>query len=284
MKRNQIRIVSSDLEDASYGICEDGEEGLGGCATLSVNDLSLHYGSQPAFENVSAHFKPCAITSVIGPSGCGKTSFLYSLNRLIDLFDSARVEGTIRFGRLEISNPDCDIVALRRRMGMIFQQPRPFPFSIRKNFHLPLREHGMKDSGERDAVMEDALRSVGLWPEVKDRLSTSASNLSGGQQQRLCIARTLALKPEVLLLDEPCSALDPIAAGVVEELICSLRGRFTVIVVTHNLSQARRISDDAAVFWIRDGVGTLVEHGPANQIFEQPEQEITAAYVSGLRG
>jgi phosphate transport system ATP-binding protein len=177
-----------------------------------------------------------------------------------------------------------DLVALRRQVGMIFQKPNPFPLSIRRNLAFPLEQHGVRARDERDGRVEQALREVGLWEEVKDRLDAPALELSGGQQQRLCLARALVLEPQVLLLDEPCSALDPIAGGVVEDLIASLRGRYTVVIVTHNLGQARRLGDDVAVFWVQEGVGTLIEFGPAGQVFEQPRSEWTAAYVRGHRG
>lgn len=224
------------------------------------------------------------ITAVIGPSGCGKSSFLACLNRLSDLLPSCRVDGEVRIGETRVFDPATDVVALRRRVGMIFQKPNPFPLSIRRNLELPLKEHGMRDRVERAAVIQRALADVGLWAEVSGRLDASALDLSGGQQQRLCLARALALEPEVVLLDEPCSALDPIASGVVEDLIARLRGRYTVIIVTHNLAQARRIADRVAFFWVRDGVGRLIEEGEVDKIFEQPDDELTAAYVRGARG
>jgi phosphate transport system ATP-binding protein len=187
-------------------------------------------------------------------------------------------------GRVEVLSSSCDLLSLRRRVGMIFQKPSPFPFSIYKNIDLPLKEHGVKSKSAREERLVSSLKSVGLWKEVENRLHSSALNLSGGQQQRLCIARTIALEPEVILMDEPCSALDPIASGVVEDLICSLRGSYTVVVVTHNLSQAKRISDDVAFFWLKDGTGALIEHGPCEAIFSRPDHELTAAYVNGARG
>ncbi len=251
---------------------------------VQTEALGLHYGRKPAFLDVSLAVPRGAITAVIGPSGCGKSSFLACINRLSDLLPRCRVEGSVRIGETEVFDPGTDVVALRRRVGMIFQKPNPFPLSIRRNLELPLKEHGMRDRAERDAVIERTLTDVGLWQEVHDRLDASALGLSGGQQQRLCLARALALEPEVVLLDEPCSALDPIASGVVEDLIASLRGRYTVIIVTHNLAQARRIADRVVFFWVRDGVGRLIEEGAAEKIFEQPEDELTAAYVRGARG
>ena len=251
---------------------------------VRTEGLGLYYGRQPAFLDLSLEVATGEITALIGPSGCGKSSFLACLNRLSDLLPRCRVEGKVTVGTTDVFDPSTDVVALRRRVGMIFQQPNPFPLSIRRNLELPLKEHGVRDRGERDAIIERALHDVGLWPEVRDRLETSALGLSGGQQQRLCLARALALEPEVMLLDEPCSALDPISSGVVEDLIASLRGRYTVIIVTHNLAQARRIADRVAFFWVRDGAGRLIEEGPANRVFSDPRDPLTAAYVRGARG
>jgi phosphate transport system ATP-binding protein len=177
-----------------------------------------------------------------------------------------------------------DLLALRCKVGMICQRPNPFPLSIRRNLDIPLREHGMRDPAERAERIERALRDVGLWAEVKDRLEELAQDLSGGQQQRLCLARALALEPQVILLDEPCSALDPISSGVIEELIGGLRGRCTIVIVTHNLAQARRLADHVGFFWVDGGSGVLVESGPAAQIFEAPQHPLTAAYMKGLKG
>ena len=255
-----------------------------GSPLLTAERLTLRYHGKAAFEDVSLDIPAGSITAVVGPSGCGKTSFLACLNRLTDLIPGATLSGSIRLGGAEITNGTTDVIALRRRVGMIFQKPNPFPLSIRKNLEFPLREHGMRDRGELDATIEKALRDVGLWDEVKDRLSAPAFSLSGGQQQRLSIARALALKPEVLLLDEPCSALDPISSGVVEDLIKSLRPRYTMVVVTHNLAQARRIADVMAVFWLQNGAGRLIECGPVPQVFNSPGDPLTAAYLSGQRG
>ncbi len=251
---------------------------------LIVEHLSLRYRGKAAFEDVGLAVPQGSITALVGPSGCGKTSFLTCLNRLTDLIPGAALSGSIRIGGLETTDGSVDVVSLRRRVGMIFQKPNPFPLSIRKNLEFPLREHGMRDRGEIDGTIEKALRDVGLWDEVKDRLSAPAMSLSGGQQQRLSIARALALKPEILLLDEPCSSLDPISSGVVEDLIKSLRPCYTMVVVTHNLAQARRIADRVAVFWVQDGAGRLLEHGETAQVFERPRDPLTAAYVGGHRG
>jgi phosphate transport system ATP-binding protein len=251
---------------------------------LQVTQLSMYYKTKCAFENVSLTITPGQITALIGPSGCGKTSFLSCLNRMTDLISHSRVTGSVRLGSLDVLSPQTNVIALRRRVGMIFQKPNPFPLSIRKNIEFPLREHGISDRRQRAQVVEKALRDVGLWDEVKDRLDGPALALSGGQQQRLCIARALALKPEILLMDEPCSALDPISSGVVEDLIVSLRARYTVAIVTHNLAQARRVADDVGFFWVQNDVGRLIEFGSARQMFEAPQHALTAAYVSGMRG
>ncbi len=251
---------------------------------ISVTDLSLHYGAKTALENVSLDIYQGCITALIGPSGCGKTSFLSALNRLTDMLPGCHVSGRIRFNDLDVCDPDLDVRLLRRDIGMIFQKPVPFPLSVRRNIELPLREHGMRRQAEIDAVVQQVLQDVGLWDEVKDRLNSPAQALSGGQQQRLCIARALALQPKVLLMDEPCSALDPIASGVVEDLILRLQGRYTVVIVTHNLAQARRIANYAGFLWMRERTGRLIEFGQCRQIFEAPAHALTASYVNGERG
>lgn len=251
---------------------------------IQTEALTLHYGNKPAFQEVSLPINKGCVTALVGPSGCGKTSFLMTLNRLTDLVPAARISGQLRIGDQNVLDPGLDVVQHRRRIGMIFQKPNPFALSIRRNIEFPLREHGVKSRAAIDDIMEIALCDVGLWDEVKDRLDTPALALSGGQQQRLCIARALALKPEVLLLDEPCSALDPISSGVVEDRISSLRSRYTIVIVTHNLAQARRISDWTALFWVQGGAGRLIEFGSARQIFEAPQEPITTAYISGIRG
>lgn len=248
---------------------------------IRVEGLSVHYGRKPAFKDVTLTINRGCITALIGPSGCGKTSFLNCLNRLTDLIPGCRVSGQIMIGSLDVRSLAIDVRALRQRVGMIFQKPNPFPLSIRKNLELPLREHGVRRRESLGEIVETVLRQIGLWDEVKDRLDAPAMSLSGGQQQRLCIARAMTLRPEVLLMDEPCSSLDPISSGVVEELIVRLRDEFTVLIVTHNLAQARRIADCAAMFWVKNGSGRLVEQGTAGQIFEAPADAITAAYMKG---
>jgi phosphate transport system ATP-binding protein len=251
---------------------------------IQCRDLSLCYGQKIAFADLSLDIPEGQITALIGPSGCGKTSFLSCLNRMTDLLPSCLVEGELELGGLDLLDPKLDVLSLRRRVGMVFQKPNPFPFSLRRNLDLPLREHGAKDGDERRRRIEQALRDVGLWDEIDGRLEAPALALSGGQQQRLCIARALVLKPEVMLFDEPCSALDPLSSAVVEDHIASLRGRYTVVIVTHNLAQARRLADRVAFFWSDGGHGRLVEEGPCADLFERPRSEITAAYIEGRRG
>ncbi|MCZ7647074.1 MAG: phosphate ABC transporter ATP-binding protein [Planctomycetota bacterium] len=258
--------------------------GTDGSTFLRMENLGLAYHGKPALEGVDLEIRRGAITALIGPSGCGKTSLLTCVNRLIDLVPGARAKGKVEFQGRDVLDPRADLFALRKRIGMLFQRPNPFPLSIRRNLELPLREHGLRDRAELAATVERTLRDVALWDEVKDRLEKPALALSGGQQQRLCLARALALEPEAMLMDEPCSALDPLASGAVEDLIVSLRGRVTVLIVTHNLAQARRIADDVALLWLQDGVGRLIERGPAAAFFAQPKEEITRAYLSGERG
>ena len=250
--------------------------------SMQTERLSLDYGKKQAFKDVSLAIASGRITALIGPSGCGKTSFLNCLNRLTELTPSCKVSGRILLGEEDVQA--LAPILLRRRVGMLFQKPNPFPLSIMRNIEFPLREHGVKKRSEIDRRVENVLRDVGLWDEVKDRLLASAFSLSGGQQQRLCLARALVLEPEVLLMDEPCSALDPISSEAVEDLIASLRSRYTLLVVTHNLAQAKRIADEIAMFWVVDGVGQLIEVGSASQIFSSPQHELTAAFVNGRRG
>ena len=246
-----------------------------------VSDLGVHYGRKTVLSSVSIGLPKGKVTAIIGTSGCGKSTFLCCLNRLSDSLEGCCVEGRIMIGSQDIHSPSVDDIALRRRIGYIFQKPNPFPMSIRRNLELPLKAHGVRDAAEIGRRIESSLVAVGLWSEVKDRLNASALHLSGGQQQRLCIARALVLEPEALLMDEPCSALDPIATGVIEDLIHSLRQRLTIVMVTHNLNQAKRVGDEVALFWCRDGFGYLVETGPAQRVFEAPQDELTKLYISG---
>ncbi len=251
---------------------------------VEAQRVSVRYGKHVAVEDVTVSIGRQQITALVGPSGCGKTSFLGTLNRLSDLIPGCEVAGRVSVDGEDIRARGFDLVGLRRRVGMIFQKPNPFPLSVRRNLEFPLREHGVRDRARVAEVVEQSLRNVGLWAEVKDRLDAPALALSGGQQQRLCIARALALEPDVLLMDEPCSALDPLSSGVVEDLIGQLRAQYTVLIVTHNLAQARRIADNVALFWAQGGPGRLVEHAPTEAFFESPRDPLTIAYVGGLRG
>jgi phosphate transport system ATP-binding protein len=251
---------------------------------LSVRGLTVRYGDHRALEDVDLELAAGRITALVGPSGCGKSTFLQTLNRLTDLIPGCRVEGSVRLDGAEILDPRRDLLALRRRVGMIFQKPNPFPLSIRRNFALPLREHGVRDPAEIEARTERALRAVGLWDEVASRLERAATALSGGQQQRLCIARALVLEPEVILLDEPCAALDPLSSATVEDLIASLRERYTVVVVTHNLPQARRLADHTALFGVAEGAGRVVEVADTGTFFADPRHPLARDYVAGVRG
>ncbi|MDQ3186291.1 MAG: phosphate ABC transporter ATP-binding protein [Pseudomonadota bacterium] len=251
---------------------------------IQVENFSLRYGGKTALDNITLNIYRGCITALIGPSGCGKTSFLSSINRLTEMIPGCQTTGSIRIDDCDIYDPARNVQTLRRQIGMVFQKPAPFPLSIRRNIELPLHEHGITQRADTSAIIEQVLQDVGLWDEVHDRLSASALDLSGGQQQRLCIARALALNPQILLMDEPCSALDPIASGVVEDLIRRLRGRYTIVIVTHNLAQARRIANYAAFFWVKGHAGRLVEFGLCRQIFESPTDALTAAYVNGTRG
>ena len=251
---------------------------------INIENLSLSYKNTTAFRKVTMPIYKGCITSIVGPSGCGKSSFLMTLNRLSDLIEDCQVNGNISLEEIDIRSPKTDLKVLRRRIGMIFQKPNPFPLTIRKNLEFPLREHGVTDKKIIRERVEDSLVKAGLWNEVKDRLDTPALALSGGQQQRLCIARAICLQPEILLMDEPCSALDPISSATIENLINNLKGKFTIVIVTHNLAQARRISDHTAFFWFIEGAGELIEFGKTKNIFESPQHSLTAAYVGGLQG
>ncbi len=253
-------------------------------AHLHLEDTAIFYGGHQALRETTLSIPRKLIFSIIGPSGCGKSSMLRAMNRLNDRIEGCAVRGRVVLNGEDIYTAGTNLIQLRRRVGMIFQQPNPFPLSIENNIDLPLREHGWHSRSKRRERIEKVIREVGLWNEVKDRLRQSAFRLSGGQQQRLCVARALALDPEVLLMDEPCSALDPLSSAVVEDLIVGLRDRLTVVVVTHNLGQARRISDYTAFFWSRDHMGCLVECGETERLFTAPVRDLTAAYVNGQRG
>ncbi len=247
---------------------------------LRVENFNLYYTKHHALHNVNMKIAAKKVTALIGPSGCGKSTLLRSMNRLNDLVDGVRVEGEMYFDNEPIYARKVNVIQLRKRMGMVFQKPNPFPMSIFDNVVYGLRIAGVRHRSQLDEICERSLRGAALWEEVKDRLHTSAMGMSGGQQQRLCIARAIAADPEVLLMDEPCSALDPIATAKVEELIHQLRGKYTVVIVTHNMQQAGRCSDYTAFMYL----GRLVEYGPTNSIFVTPHLKETEAYVTGRFG
>jgi phosphate transport system ATP-binding protein len=248
--------------------------------TIDARDFSFWYGSKQALKDISMSLPPRSVTALIGPSGCGKSTFLRSINRLNDLIPAVRHEGEMCLDGRSIYERSMDVVALRQRVGMVFQRWNPFPKSIYENVAYGPRINGIGDARELDAIVERSLRRAALWEEVKDRLRTSALALSGGQQQRVCIARALANQPEALLLDEPASALDPGSTQKIEELLYELKRDLTIIIVTHNLQQAARASDQAAFFYS----GELVEFGPTEQIFTRPREERTEEYITGRFG
>ena len=247
---------------------------------LEVDDLSLRYGDVTALKGICLDIAKRSVTAFIGPSGCGKSSLLRCFNRLNDLIDDARISGQIRLGGMDIGAPEVEVSELRRRVGMVFQQPNPFPKSIAENVAYGLRLHGRLPPSEIDDRIEEALRRAALWDEVRDRLNVSALELSGGQQQRLVIARAIAVEPEVLLLDEPASALDPISTLRIEELIHQLKSRYTVVIVTHNMQQAARVSDYTAFLYL----GELIEYGVTQAMFTNPQDQRTEDYITGRYG
>ncbi|MFM8283189.1 MAG: phosphate ABC transporter ATP-binding protein PstB [Planctomycetaceae bacterium] len=247
---------------------------------LEIDRFNLWYGRKQVLHSITMPIPYAKVTALVGPSGCGKSTLLRSVNRLNDLVQSVRITGDMRLSGDSIYDPRTDVIELRKRMGMVFQKPNPFPMSIYENVAYPLRIDGENRRAVLDEVCESSLRAAALWDEVKDRLADSALGLSGGQQQRLCIARAIAAEPEVLLLDEPCSALDPIATGKVEDLIQELRGRYSVLIVTHNMQQASRTSDHTAFMYL----GRLIEYGPTSEIFTKPILRETEAYVTGRFG
>jgi len=277
----KLGLLSDVAERDSQSIdidCVSVAQGLAPAVTLK--NVNICYSDKAAIKNVNLVLGGGKVTSLVGPSGCGKSSLLAAINRLSDL-QLASVTGKISIAEQDIFANDVSVDTLRKKVGMVFQKPNPFPMTIADNLRFPLREHGLKDKTELDRQVRLRLEEVGLWAEVKDRLNDSALLLSGGQQQRLCIARALSLSPKVLLLDEPCSALDPMATAVIEQLILNLRGRYTIFMVTHNLAQARRISDDVAVCWMNEGVGYVVESGTTDAIFTSPQETITKHYING---
>ena len=249
-------------------------------AILSAHDLNLWYGTHQALHNISIDIPEKSITALIGPSGCGKSTFLKTLNRMNDLVSGVKITGEVTYEGENIYDPSVDVNELRKSIGMVFQKPNPFPMSIYDNIAYGPRTHGIRNKAKLDDIVEKSLRGAAIWDEVKDRLNKSALGMSGGQQQRLCIARALAVEPEVLLMDEPTSALDPISTSKVEDLATELKENYTIVMVTHNMQQAARISDKTAFFLL----GELVEMGPTERVFATPVDKRTEDYISGRFG
>ena len=247
---------------------------------MTVNDLCLWYGNHQALKDINITIPEKSITALIGPSGCGKSTFLKTLNRMNDLVDGVKITGSVKYRGRDIYDPAADVCELRRQIGMVFQKPNPFPMSIYDNVAYGPRTHGIRSRARLDELVERSLRGAAIWDEVKDRLKKNALGLSGGQQQRLCIARALAVEPDVLLMDEPTSALDPISTSKIEELAMQLKDNYTIVIVTHNMQQAVRISDHTAFFLL----GDLVEFGATEQIFSQPQDKRTEDYITGRFG
>lgn len=247
---------------------------------IEVRDLNVWFDKNHALKNVNMDIEGKRITAVIGPSGCGKSTFIRTINRMNDTIPSCSVKGSIRVDGNDLYGEDIDVTQIRKRIGMVFQKPNPFPKSIYENIVFAPRIHGVRDRKALDAIVERSLRRAALWDEVKDRLDKSAYNLSGGQQQRLCIARALAVEPEIVLFDEPCSALDPIATAKIEDLLIDLKNDYTVVIVTHNMQQAARVADTTAFFYL----GELIEHGDTQRLFEKPDEKLTEQYITGRMG
>ena len=257
---------------------------------LTTRDLSVYYGDFRAVRDVSLYIKRGEITAFIGPSGCGKSTVLRCFNRMNDLIAGARVEGRVDYHGIDLYGPEADAGEVRRRIGMVFQKPNPFPMSIYDNIAYGPRVNGVRKKEELDAIVEKSLQGAALWDEVKDRLDSSAMGLSGGQQQRLCIARSIAIEPEILLMDEPCSALDPIATARIEDLMQEIKRQYTIVIVTHNMQQAARVSDSTAFYTTEMNsesdrrTGVLVEFNTTQKIFSRPDDERTEAYITGRFG
>ena len=247
---------------------------------ITAKDLCLWYGATQALKNINIEIHERSITALIGPSGCGKSTFLKTLNRMNDLIPTVRIEGTVTYGGQDIFAPNVDVNDLRKEIGMVFQKPNPFPMSIYDNIAYGPRTHGITNKAQLDDIVEKALRGATIWDEVKDRLKKNALGLSGGQQQRLCIAKALAVEPKVLLMDEPTSALDPISTSRIEDLAMELKKDYTIVIVTHNMQQAVRISDQTAFFLL----GDLVEYGNTEEMFSQPKDQRTEDYITGRFG
>jgi phosphate transport system ATP-binding protein len=263
----------------------DRKETISDEVRISIKDLDLYYGDFQALRNISLDILENAITAVIGPSGCGKSTFLRVFNRMNDLITGVRVKGSVELDGVNIYDRDIDVVELRKKVGMVFQKPNPFPMSVFENVAFGPRRHGRKNRMELEDIVEKSLKQAALWDEVNDKLGQSALALSGGQQQRLCIARVLAVEPEVILMDEPCSALDPIATLRIEDLMRSLSENYTIIIVTHNMQQAARASDMSAFFMMEeDRAGILVEYGATEKVFTNPQDKRTEDYITGRFG
>jgi phosphate transport system ATP-binding protein len=247
---------------------------------IRTEQLNLWYGEKQALHDITMGIRPNKITALIGPSGCGKSTLIRCFNRMNDVIDKCKITGKIFFHANDIYGPQTDAVEVRKKIGMVFQKPNPFPKSIYENVAYGSKVAGITNNNELDKVVENSLKNAALWEEVKDRLHESAMGLSGGQQQRLCIARSLSIEPEVILMDEPCSALDPIATAKIEDLMTGLKKKYTVIIVTHNMQQAARVSDYTAYMYL----GKLIEFGETKQIFENPKQELTENYITGRFG
>lgn len=247
---------------------------------ISTQNLNLYYGENHALKNINLDLYENKITAFIGPSGCGKSTYLKTLNRMNDLVPNVKIEGTVLLDGEDIYDPQVDTTLLRKKVGMVFQQPNPFPMSIYDNIAYGPRTHGIRSKAKLDDIVEKSLRNAAIWDELKDRLKKSALGLSGGQQQRLCIARALAVEPEVLLMDEPTSALDPISTSKIEDLAVELKSKYTIIMVTHNMQQAVRISDNTAFFLL----GEMVEYGKSDQLFSMPQDKRTEDYITGRFG
>lgn len=247
---------------------------------IHTENLNLWFGEAHILQNICMAIRRNSVTALIGPSGCGKSTLLRCFNRMNDLIDHTKITGEVRYDRENIYAPGTDVVLLRKKIGMVFQKPNPFPKSVYENVAYGPRVHGIRGKKELDRIVEKSLKDAALWEEVRDRLHQSAMGLSGGQQQRLCIARTLAVGPEVILMDEPCSALDPIATAKIENLVEGLKQRYTVVIVTHNMQQAARVSDDTGFMYL----GKLIEFGATKQIFEHPGEDLTENYITGRFG
>jgi phosphate transport system ATP-binding protein len=282
--------VQTSQEVKTSEAMQQAADAAAGAPVFRTDNVSIFYGSFKAVTDVSLSMYEHEITAFIGPSGCGKTTVLRTLNRMNDLIPSAHVEGDVRYRGSSLYAKDVSPIAVRRRIGMVFQKPNPFPKSIYDNVAYGPRINGEHNKGKLDEIVERSLRQAALWDEVKDRLKNSGLGLSGGQAQRLCIARTLAVEPDVVLMDEPCSALDPIATGAIEDLMREIKSRYTIVIVTHNMQQATRVSDRTAFYSVlRDEksdtrTGVLVEYGKTEQIFQDPQDDRTKAYVTGRMG